>query len=177
MKQIKLLVLMLIVGCAHKGEVKTSIYDAFTISLPPRVKASTAPRTIYGDDILYWKIFNNEDSTIKVDIEISKDTVPLFEGLIPYHINWLQHLYPNMILLEKGMRKQRGVEMLSIRYEIPLSQRFPGVIVERRVFLTSKGRAIVDITSGFDHVERKELSINLVGNIGESINVSIRKKE
>ncbi|MBC9930404.1 hypothetical protein [Chitinophaga qingshengii] len=178
MKWIRLLALIVFIGCVHKDEVNTSIYDgAFALSLPPGVKASTAPRTIYGDDILYWNIFNNEDSTIKVDVEISKDTTPLYEALIPYHIKGLQHFDPTMVVLNKEIRKQRGVEMLLIMYEIPLVRNLPGFIVERRVFLTPKGRATVDVTCRFDHLERKEMCINLVGEIGKSINTSTNRRE
>jgi hypothetical protein len=168
----KLIILMMIIGCVIKKEREISIYNsAFTLILPPEVKDSKGLRTIYGDEVQFWRTFNNEDSTIKVDIQISKDTSRVSDDLIPYQIDLLQHLDPSMVVLNKGMIKQWGVEMLSIKYEIPLIQKFPGYIVERRMFLTMKGRGEVNVICRFDNLIEKEKCINLVNEISKSIKV------
>jgi hypothetical protein len=163
---------MAVVGCTHQPEGQTSIYDsAFTLTLPADVKNYMDSHLIFGDEVRYWNIFNNKDSTIKVDIEITKDTTRLSEDLIPPQIDGLRHFDPNMVVLKKGILKQKGVEMLSIVYEIPLVRSFHGYIVERRVFLTTKGRATVDITCRFDNMGGKGKSMDIANKISNSINV------
>lgn len=169
----------MITGCIHKNASDqknvddVSIYDnAFTITLPHDVKKSKDPLKNLGEEVQYWSIFTNNDSTIKVDIEIRRNTSRSFAGLVSDQIDLLRHFEPSMVILNKELLNYHGSEKLLIMYEIPPVRGLPGYIVERNIFFTHKGRATANVMCRFDDPKERGNCIKLVKTISESIKVS-----
>ncbi|RBL93167.1 hypothetical protein DF182_11515 [Chitinophaga flava] len=70
------------------------------------------------------------------------------------------------------MVKCEGKEMLSIVYETPIVRTLSGYIVERRVFFTTQGLAVVDVICKFTNPEEKGKCLALTKHISNSISIS-----
>lgn len=166
-----ILVLVPFIGCLNKETKVLSICDnAFSITIPVDIKEIDRKRIVFGDDLLCSKDFSNQDSTAMVHVELYEDASNrLLTSSLNNQLDALQHLHPGLVVLKNQMIKQHGIEMLSIIYELPIMHLSYGSIVERRVFITPKGRAVVDATFIFQKTKEKEAAIKHVEVISNSI--------